>query len=141
MKFDLSEPPHMIHGDINDASPGSFPTHTHGLDEVDLPELFINAQAFGVEDNAKVINDVVFFLLQNEKEYEEVQERKVTVEVQLWGEDELTLCIRPVDLTFGGVLSAYSSVEQRKDLIVSQLYVKGDDFVLDSKYYQWEWLQ
>ena len=125
-----------MHADTHGATKAAYPTHTHGLDTVKLPELFINAQAFGPQVNGLTINEIVHFLLTHEKEYKEVQERKETVKIKLWGEDELVLCIRPVDVSFKGVVAAYSSEEQRKDLVVSQLYVDGDDHVLEEKYFQ-----
>ena len=125
--------PPMIHGDPTPKN--GYPTHTHGLEKVGLPEMFINASAFGPVVNAEIINSIFIFLYKHNDLFIMVQ-NKQSVEIQLWGPDELILCIRHVPNTFLGVRKAYFHDDLNCKTGFAQIYVKGDDHVLEDVYYE-----
>lgn len=123
--------PHIIHGNEHH----QFPTHTHGLCKVGLPELFINSNAFGVFDNSMAINELYLYLLYYPSEFEMVKGRK-EVEIKLWGQSEMSLIIRPVSNDFAGVTIAYNETDiKESNNGFSQIYVKGDTHVLSDEYF------
>ena len=120
---------------------GGYPTHTHGLWNVGLPELFINATAFGPRDNAAVLNVVFEYLATHEDDFYRVR-RGEYVEFSPW--EGTVLCIRSVQAMFAGVQKAYNlEIEADRVLALSielirmfaQVYVKGDYHVLEDSYY------
>ena len=133
--------PHIIHGDID------FPTHTHGLNEIGWPEFMINARCYGYDVNAVVINAVYdyFNTPERKKELNKVFSGE-TIEVPInklcsdwdWQGLDYPVCFRLVPNTFEGVKSAYESEDGVVDpnLMVVQIYVKGDDFALTDEYYR-----
>jgi hypothetical protein len=125
-------PPHIVHTD----SGGLFPTHTHGLNIVNLPEMFINHKAFGSVDNCATINEIFVYLMLNSSEFNKVIEG-TSIEVQLWPkESDLIMCVRKVLPSFSGVSAAYSQEEITGDVKgFRQIYVKDDDHVLTSEYF------
>ena len=50
----------------NEDDGGLFPTHTHGLDKLNYPEIFIDPLAFN-KYNATVINGVYRYLFESDK--------------------------------------------------------------------------
>lgn len=132
INLDPNNLPHMIHADTQGAQLRSFPTHTHGLNGITLPEIFINATCFGPMNNARVINFVVATIASDDDLISKIH-AKEEIEIEL--DETMTLVLRPVSNTHMGVLAAYPPEEQRKELDFAQLYVKGDDHVLDETYF------
>jgi len=128
------EMPFIIHGNPFH----KFPTHTHGLCMVGLPEIFIHSRAFGLENNefmnnGDIINMAFIFLCQNNSEWDKVAQREL-IDIPL-GKDGFTLCLRPVDISFAGVTTSYSVSDRDCPTGFSQLYVKGEEHPLDDKYF------
>ena len=130
-------------------SGGLFPTHTHGLNKVDKPEMLIDPLAFA-KYNATLINDVYDYLTSSKRKdlITDIITGK-TVEVKLSeldetsfltmnsyeGKKDLTICIRVVYSDFEAVKEAYGEGIP-PDLPFLQLYVLGDDFALEDDYYR-----
>ena len=135
-------------------SGGLFPTHTHGLNKIDQPEMLIDPIAF-TKYNANIINDVYDYLNAPKKKnlIPDIIAGK-TIEVKLSELDEtsfltlnlyegknsyekknLTICIRVVYSDFEAVKEAYG-YGIPLDLPFLQLYVLGDDFALEDEYYR-----
>ena len=130
-------------------SGGLFPTHTHGLNEIGQPEIFVDPLAFA-KHNASLINDVYDYL--NEPGKEELIPNILageTLKVKLSeldkasfltanlyeGHKDLTICVRVVFPNFEAVKLAYGEDIPTR-LPFFQLYVLGDDFALDNDYYK-----
>jgi hypothetical protein len=135
IEIDPNNFPHQIHADVVGAQIRAFPTHTHGLNEIGIPELFINATCFGPENNARAINYIVSEIAKDDAIIEKLK-NKEEVEFELGDENDMRLMIRPVENTHMGVVAAYPTEEQRDGIEVAQLYVKGDDHVLAEEYFR-----
>ncbi|MBA3010023.1 MAG: hypothetical protein KJ882_08770 [Proteobacteria bacterium] len=136
--------PFIIHGDPLQEST-AFPSHTHGLNDIGWPEFMIDPLAFGPHGNADRINEAYDYFKKSKK-------RKLltkimnghTVEAPInklhkkWKEaPNYKICFRLVPNTFEAVKLAYGteSGQVDPDLVVVQIYVKGDDFALMDAYY------
>ena len=124
----------------------SFPTHTHGLAEAGWPEFLIDPLAFGGEGNCQRINAIWEYLSKPENRHKlddvlngkivEITDRDLLPGGELTHVD--TYCLREVPSSFEGVKEAYpheagdESVPRR----FIQIWVKGDDYVLQDKYYK-----
>jgi hypothetical protein len=129
--------PFMVHGDTTLKQSVAYPTHTHGLDKFILPDIFINAAAFGPQDNAKMINLIASALIFNKDYYNEFME-KTHLEMKTGmfvEEDDMIMCIRKVENDFLGIVKAYNDDDPSK-FGYSQIWVKGDDHVLVNEYYE-----
>lgn len=125
------EPPHQIHGDDVNLCP----THTHGLERVGLPEMFINGKAFGNVDNANIINTIVAYLYLNESEWERYVKGE-DMEISIYKDPSYPIfCLRKVDRRFAGVTTSYYHEDLNCITGFRQLYVKGDDHVLTDEYF------
>lgn len=133
-EIDPNDPPHMIHGDKIGGVKQAYPTHTHGLASVGMPELFINANAFGPVDNAKIINVIVAMIATYDKLLGKIQ-AKEELELTIAPLGDFRFMIRSVPNHHLGVMSAYPTEEQRLGIEFAQLYVKGDDHVLEEDYF------
>lgn len=122
----------MIHGDPQNI----YPTHTHGLHKINLPEVFINSSAFGPNDNANAINEIVIYLILNPEEYCKVFKGEY-IEIQLFNpkESDLIFCLRRVNPYFSGVKLAYPEIYDEPIKGFRQLYIKGDIHVLKHEYF------
>lgn len=129
-------PPFMIHGDNGKIQRFCYPTHTHGLCDLELPEIFINASCFGPIDNAKMINEIAASLIINT----EVRNLFMNFErlelITGWfpEDQEMVIGLRKVSVDFLGVKAAYNEDTPSK-FGYAQLYVVGDDHVLVDEYY------
>ena len=125
---------------------GLFPTHTHGLDKLGYPEIFIDPLAFA-KYNATIIRGVYEYLSKSGKEdlIQDLVNGK-TIEAKLSKLDknflfmvpackDLTICMRIVYSDFEAVKLAYGDEVPAKIPFI-QLYVLGDDFALDDEYYR-----
>lgn len=131
------EYPHIVHADVM-CTRLSYPTHTHGLSEIGLPELFINATCFGPVNNCMTINMIVSELLSNESLFVRVSNHREEIEcdfLEFESNEDLLICLRPVPEGFLGVLAAYPNKDTNERMF-SQIYVKGDDHVLDPEFYR-----
>ena len=133
--------PFIVHA----PSDGSFPTHTHGLTEVEMPEIVIDPRAFGAEGNCKRINLIYEYLnkLENTSKLKDVKEGK-TIKLTMkdltndYDEEEgYIYCLRKVPIDFEAVKLAYLN-DIEPEMWFMQLYVEGDDFSLTDEYYKAE---
>ena len=126
-------------------SGGLFPTHTHGLDKLGQPEIFIDPLAFN-KYNAILINNVYEYLTKpsENKLIQDMIDGK-TIEISIHKLDEkhilipgirkdLIICMRVVHSDFEAVKLAYGNNVPTKVPFI-QLYVLGDDFALTDEYY------
>jgi len=130
-------PPHIIHGDPNPKTRLAYPTHTHGLVTVDIPEILMHTPCFGLQGNAFMINMVVGSLMLNPDHYKEFMENSFIKGITgiYQSIDEMTLCLRKVDSSFLAVKKAYNDDPETK-FGYAQLYVEGDNDALTDKYYE-----
>jgi len=125
----------------------AFPTHTHGLTEIGMPEFFIDPCAFGPAGNARLINRAYdyFRKLRNAKKLKAILKGET---VKLTGldlkpdtgtKDPYVYCFREVFPDFEAVKLAYPVEDSEKDLAgmrFIQIYVEGDTFALCDGYYE-----
>ena len=135
--------PYIIH-----ASPptvGAYPTHTHGLTEIGMPEFIVDPLAFGPQGNAQLINDLYLYLYrpENTDALDLIMKGEtVTInskELDPTRSDEYNICFRKVGIDFEAVKLAYEGLdlEEIADVIsFIQIYVEGDNFALDDDYYK-----
>lgn len=127
-------PPHDIHGNPNN----EFPTHSHGLESVDMPELLINAVAYGSFGNAKIINLIFGYFWLNPHILEELKEKKeieVDRDYAIANTKGASLMVRMVPNNFGGVITAYHGKDLNCTTGFAQIYVRGDLHVLRDSHY------
>jgi hypothetical protein len=136
--------PFIIHACSH--SVDAFPTHTHGLSELGLPEFIIDPLAFGPKGNAYLIDNSYCYLT-HPKRSELIPSilSGETLEVQLhrlnplfYEKSEYCICFREVPHEFEAVMQAYKGFEWDEFSAMNfiQIYVEGDDFALDDKYYE-----
>ena len=139
-----SKYPHFIHAcpDL----PG-YPTHTHGLTQVGLPEFLIDPLAFGPKGNVGVINRAYdFFVMPKNKPQLEALLSGQTIKLtgkdlrpESDGSDPLIYCFRKVPSTFEAVNRAYETKKyglETPGMRFIQIWVDGDDFALTDEYYR-----
>lgn len=124
----------------------TYPTHTHGLNDKGWPEFMIDPLAFGPEGNVIHIYAAYdYFKNPRRKKLLHKIMTGVTIEVPInkllkkWkGAPNYKICFRLVPNTFEGVKLAYGpgGIDVDPDLVVVQIYVKGDDFALTDAYYE-----
>jgi hypothetical protein len=137
--------PFIIHADPLQENK-TYPTHTHGLNKKLWPEFMIDPLAFGPYGNADRINEAYDFfkkprrrLILNRIICGEVIEVPIEKLCKHWGGPPFyTMCFRLVPNTFEAIKLAYGpgGMEVDPDLVVVQIYVKGDDFALMDEYYK-----
>ncbi|MCD4675209.1 MAG: hypothetical protein K8S18_04330 [Desulfobacula sp.] len=137
--------PFIIHGDPL-AEETAYPSHTHGLNAMGWPELMIDPLAFGPHGNADKINAAYDYFKTSKKRKilnrimkGETFEMSINKLHKKWkGAPNYKICFRLVPNTFEGVKLAYGleGAEVDPDLVVVQIYVKGDDFALTDAYYK-----
>lgn len=126
-------------------SGGLFPTHTHGLDKLGKPEIFIDPLAFD-KYNATLINNVYDYLTEpgNENLIQDLLNGD-TIETSIHKLDkerilipgirkDLIICMRIVYSDFEAVKEVYGKGIPIKIPFI-QIYVLGDDFALTDEYY------
>jgi hypothetical protein len=137
--------PYMVHSDpLMERT--CYPTHTHGLTEVDWPEFFIDPLAFGGVGNCQRINAIWEYLRKpkNKHKLGEVLNGKI---VEITDRDLLpgrelthvdTYCLREVPRSFEGVKVAYpyQAEDESVPMRFVQIWVKGDDYVLMDEYFR-----
>jgi len=131
--------PYMIHGDTNKNQLNAYPTHTHGLNTVNLPEMFINAAAFGPKDNSRIINMVAIALILNKEYYNEFMEKTfIEMKTGMFSkEDDMIICLRKVEPNFLGVVKCEYGNINKSLTGFAQIWVKGDNHVLVDDYFEY----
>jgi hypothetical protein len=132
----------VIHGAIEKPF---FPTHTHGLTEMGMPEFIFDPLAFGAQGNAKRILDAYKYLSKLEKS-DELEDLRcgITIRVtandlipEFTGDHPYDYCLRKVSPDFEGVKLAYYPGETDPEMWFVQMYTEGDDYVLTDEYYRY----
>lgn len=123
-------------------SGGLFPTHTHGLDKLHQPEIFIDPLAFD-KYNATLINNVYDYLIKKDLIQNIIDGEIIKISIHRLDKKhiliprikkDLVICMRIVYSDFEAVKLAYGEgVAPGVPFI--QLYVLGDDFALTNEYY------
>ena len=135
--------PYVIHA--CPPTKGAYPTHTHGLTEIGLPEFIVDPFAFGPEGNAGLINDAYTYLSmpQNAETLNSIMAGEtVTINSKTLdpSDDGIhNFCFRRVGINFEAVKQAYDGMDLEKiEDVISfiQIYVEGDDYALDDDYYK-----
>jgi hypothetical protein len=130
----------IIHGAV--AKP-LYPTHTHHLTEMGMPEMIFDPLAFGAEGNARRMIDAYRYLAKEENA-DKLDDLKHNFEIKLvekdlypefTGEHVYTYGLRKVSPILKGVRLAYFPDEIAPDMWFVQMYVEGDDYVLTDEYY------
>ena len=138
--------PYIIHADPLWDSEPLYPTHTHGLTEIGMPEFIIDPLAFGGEGNGKRINSAYRFF----KKQKNAVKLKAILNgktIKLTGKqldpkymknDPYVYCFREVSPEFEAVKLAYGSdvATEYPGIKFIQIYVEGDDYVLMDDYYR-----
>lgn len=138
--------PYEIHG-CKDMP--AFPTHTHGLSDVGMPEFLIDPLAFGPVGNGQRINAVYDYLTKprNKGKIEAIkngQTLKLTMHDMHLKKFKAesrphVYCLRRVTPDFEAVKQAYC-IEKPEDVDANawyiQIYVEGDHFALTDEYYR-----
>jgi hypothetical protein len=135
--------PYIIHACCH--AYNSFPTHTHGLTEIELPEFIVDPLAFGPQGNARLINASYRYLSMPENAEilnsimsgENITINSKTLDPSYDGTHNF--CFRRVGIDFEGVKQAYDGLDLGKiEDVISfiQIYIEGDDFALDDDYYK-----
>jgi len=138
--------PFIIYASITSGK-DTFPTHTRGLNNKNWPEFIINASCYGSDGNGRTINAAYdYFKRPRRKKLLNKILKGETVEIPVnklnknydWKTLKYPVCFRLVPNTFGAVKMAYGDQkgEVDPDLVVVQIYVKGDDFALADDYYK-----
>ena len=144
-KLKYGKYPFIVH--IDPLQEGTaYPTHSYGLNDKGWPEFMIDPLAFGPEGNGSHINAAYdYFKKSRRKKILHKILKGVTVEVPInklhkkWDEPPYyTICFRLVPNTFEAVKQAYDPNNEGvdPDLVVVQIYVKGDDYALEDGYYE-----
>lgn len=121
--------------------PKLFPTHTHGLIDIEWPEFIINARCFGPSGNTRTINNSYDYFLLHPEKLESILNGEVfkISEKDLSGEsvENLIFCYRLIDSEFIAVKMAYEhlSKEEKEKYKFIQIWINGDDFALKDGYY------
>jgi hypothetical protein len=138
--------PYMIHAWPSKGEFSSYPTHTHGLYDLGLPEFIIDPYAFGGEGNASIIKCAVDYFIdpQNAGQLTAVLDGQI---IKLTGEqlslkymrgNHYVYCFRKVTAEFEAVKLAYDSsyLYLIPPMEWVQIWVDGEDHVLTDEYYQ-----
>jgi hypothetical protein len=138
--------PYIIHADPPWDDDPLYPTHTHGLNEIGMPEFIIDPLAFGGEGNGKRINSAYRFF---KKQKNSVKLKAILngKTIKLTGkqldpkymrDDPYVYCFREVTANFEAVKLAYGSgvTQAMPGIRFIQIYVEGDDYVLMDDYYR-----
>jgi hypothetical protein len=137
--------PFIIHADPLKEST-SYPTHTHGLYDIGMPEFLMDPLAFGGLGNGQRINSAYkFFKKQkNAGKLRSIQNGKTIkltgskLDPKYMKNDPYVYCFREVSPKFEAVKLAYGSgvAQALPGIKFIQTYVEGDDYVLLDDYYR-----
>lgn len=141
------EQPFIIHG-CKDMP--AFPTHSHGMTELGMPEFLIDHLAFGIEQNGGLIGASYKYFTKPEnagklaaiENGETVKLRDKDLKPPSDHPDPYVYCYRRVYQEFEMVKQAYNINDQNDQPDADpmawfvQIYVEGDDFALTDDYYK-----
>jgi hypothetical protein len=137
--------PFMIHAAPHWINKPLFPTHTHGLTEIGMPEFIMDPLAFGGPGNGARINYSFDFFMdsKNNQKLHDVLNGKVIklpatmLSPNLSGE-AYTYCFREVSIIFEAVNQAYiiPGPGITPGMRIIQIWVDGDDYALTDEYYR-----
>jgi len=127
----------------------AFPTHTHGLADVGMPEFLIDPLAFGPVGNGQRINAVYDYLVKPRNRFKlEAIKNGTTLKLTAHdmrpkkfekGDEPYIYCLRRVTPDFEAVKQAYL-IEKPEDVEPNawyiQIYVEGDHFALTDEYFR-----
>lgn len=138
-----NEYPFIVHGCVGMPA---FPTHTHGLTEIGMPEFIMDPLAFGAKGNTSHINASYKFLSKpkNAHRLKAILNGKI---IKLTDRDLIpgcnahesyTYCYREVAPDFEAVKQAYiiPGGGLKPGMRFIQIWVEGDDFALTDEYYR-----
>ncbi len=135
--------PFIIHGC---ADLPVFPTHSHGMTELGMPEFLINHQAFGPKQNGGLIGASYDYFCNPENTLKlDAIKNGETVKLTVTDlkpdarSDTYAYCFRRVYPEFEMVKKAYDLDDPNQvspDTWFVQIYVGGDDFALTDDYYK-----
>ena len=123
----------------------AYSTHTHGLNDKGWPEFMIDPACYGSHGNAARINETYdYFRRPRRKKILNRIMKGETIEIPInklcenWDGESYPICFRLVPNTFEAVKLAYCTDDGDVDpnLVVVQIYVKGDDYALEDGYYE-----
>ncbi|MFH1980387.1 MAG: hypothetical protein ABIL58_00955 [Pseudomonadota bacterium] len=123
---------------IHSDSSARFPVHTHGLGIAGLPEFIFESPAVVPEQGGLIMAKVIDMAIANkELGHMIIDGQDVVFDGVVVGIDgrPKRLYSRHVSGAFTGVQSAYGNVEIKPSRVL-QLYVEGEDFVLNEPYFQ-----
>jgi hypothetical protein len=133
--------PFAIHAAPLSDEGGQYPTHTHGLADIGIPEFIMDPLAFGPEGNADKINRSYRYFKRNKKGLQLIlggQTVKLPIKriCPKWNNaPNYRLCFRKVTPEFEAVKLAYPhDIDPGTQFV--QIYVDGDDYVLTDEYYR-----
>jgi hypothetical protein len=137
--------PYMIHACPLSDKDFPYPTHTHGLYDLGLPEFIIDPLAFGGEGNGLRINSAFRYFMNplNAGQLDAVLSGQI---IKLTGpqldpkymlKDPYTYCFRKIYADFEAVKQAYGKgvVSLVPAMEFIQIWVDGDDYALTDEYY------
>ena len=137
--------PFIIHADPLWDEGFPYPTHTHGLSNIGLPEFIMDPLAFDGEGNAQRINSAYDYLIdpRNTQNLATILNGlviKLTVkelDPRYMYDDPYTYCLREVSPQFEAVRQAYGSgvAFLIPPMRFIQIWVEGDDYALTDEYY------
>jgi hypothetical protein len=119
----------------------AFPTHTHGLTEIGMPEFIMDPTAFGGKGNAGLINAAYRYFKNNINDLRAVLNGKILkypidiIAIGWRGAPVYTICFRRVPNTFEAVKEAYP-IGLEPDMRFIQIWIDGDDYALTDEYYR-----
>ena len=138
--------PYTIHAWPTWSTELPFPTHTHGLYDLGLPEFIMDPLAFGGIGNGQRINSAFDHLIdpQNFAHLEDIlngQTIKLTgpqLDPRYMMDDPYAYGLREVPSSFEAVRQAYGSdiAYFIPPMRFIQIWVDGDDFALTDEYYR-----
>ena len=136
--------PFIIHADALKEDT-AFPTHTHGLAKIGMPEFIFDPLAFGGEGNGGRINAAYryFSRLENADKLKAILNGEIvklqSKDLKLNATEPYTYCFREVSHDFEAVKLAYpydnNQGEDIKNARIVQIWVEGDDYALEDDYY------
>jgi len=122
-----------------------FPTHTHGLTELGMPEIIFDPLAFGAEGNTRRIIKAYEYFSKSKNAVQKLDDLQHGITISLnendlvpgfTGESSSTFCLRKVSADFEGVKLAYYPDEIEPGMWFVQMYFEGDNFALTDEYYR-----
>jgi hypothetical protein len=136
--------PFIIHGSLLEDVP-QYPTHTHGLHQIGMPEFIIDPLSLGGDGNASVINDAYDYFKrpENTARMDQILNgatvRLKEKEFRPTSTGSYVFCFREVSPDFAAVKLAYPADDNIdssiRDARIVQIYIEGDDYALTDDYY------